>query len=318
MKTSPGLIVALRLKLMEVQAENKKLGGEIASILRGSLDNKETEDIQHSKEISNDETQPHTVARDILRQRMTKVNDYKLKKETARINIRSALISRVVDTKRVQLLELRREFEHIQQLNQAKLQKSAVSLQNSDTYQDTEKKLTQVRSVLTKMQTQQQKQLFKWFTIGETNSNNIRYVLSFQPVISIRIVKQLPTSIVHNSLYTMRQYLDLLALILGVSSESLHGGSDLKQSLLAPLTQVKAQIPTWLAQIALDTITLCKQSGTLTSGANIDISQLLSTYDVDGIFFALANGSELTSTPLSSTNSPEPGIQDIAAFIADL
>ena len=319
-KTSPALAMRLRLQLLAAQEQNRRLGRDIESILSAAMDSgnavdtdTDKENLPHAAELP----PKHTAMQEVLRARMTKVNDYKHKKEEARIKIRTDAVSDTVDAKRQEVAQLKLELQQLSHLNKANATTPAANPRDSPEYKEAQWQVDQIQPVLSRQRTQQLQQLYKWFLIGKTTSANIRYVIAFQPMVSIRIAGQLPTSIVHNSLYTMRQYLDLLAVALAVPPESLHGGSDLKQSLLLPVSQIKTQIPVWLAQIALDTVTLCQHSGTLPRDTPTDTGQLLTTHDVDGVLYALASGQKLAATAATTPSPPPLSLQDIAAFIAD-
>ena len=284
-KTSPQLITTLKFKLLTINDTNEKLNKQIDSILKQSL----------SKE-SDDNTSNHGGM--LLKQRMSKVNNLKVRKNIGQLRIRLENMTNNIKNKRQYISKLKNELEEMKGYKPKEIHNVSENV-SPDQFE-------QISRVVTKRQEQCIQMLNQWFIISKTRSRDIPYTISFQPIISTRISSKLPTNVVRDSIFKIFQYLNIRArlqsLILPyatmkvVAQNQLPSDDSTPEYTMDELIQLRDQyvtehIPIWLTKITFNVVHLCQYNSLLPpSYIPIDISYIIDQIDIDELLYGLYTG----------------------------
>ncbi|CAB4251915.1 similar to Saccharomyces cerevisiae YBR128C ATG14 Autophagy-specific subunit of phosphatidylinositol 3-kinase complex I (with Vps34/15/30p) [Maudiozyma barnettii] len=321
-RTSPQLAMTLRFKLLTVQDENKRLNKKIDNILNVSMDKNGTQ----REDISAGER--------LLKTRMRRVNDLKMRKKNGQLKIRISNVSNSIDKKRMFIQKLKQHITdfHMSKINPVHQHKRII---REHRHEEDDERLKQVQIVLTKRQRQNIESLNQWFVINKTSSMDIPYTLLFQPVISTRTANKLPPGLVKNSIFTMFQYLKIRTTIqctqlpyptMKPSSLLLEEGQHDRDYILRDIVEmidetVTESIVMWLTKLTINMVYLCQVNHNLPSQEHTDPVSLLEQFDVDGLFYSLYLGQLLPLTNKSQPNSyikPTHSFQNMFDAITDL
>lgn len=266
----------------------------------------------------------------LLKQRMYKVNNLKMRKNNGQLKIRLENMTNNIESKRQYIMKINNELV-VMNTNKPK----EVHRVSGNVSQD---QVEQLERLVTRGQEQSITELNKWFMINKTRSRDIPYTICFQPIISTRTSVKLPANVVRDSIYKIFQYLTTRATLQSLTlpyptmripterpttnDENTVSEYTMQELIQLGDTYITEHIPMWLTRATLNIVYMCRHNGILPQPhIPIDIPYLVDQIDVDGLLYGLYTGhipnsnKYIHSDPHMSTHNR---FQDILGTIEQL
>lgn len=156
--------------------------------------------------------------------------------------------------------------------------------------------IAQVQTMLRRRQVAVHDELTSWFLVRNTERwFEIPYVMWFQPIVSLRNVFKLPGQLIALSVLRMAQYLQILERIYSFSLPFTLGPSfTLKWAIELDDQLIYRNLIHWLTTLTINLVVCLQRLDLIPVSQKFpDIARLLDEYDIDGLFYQLANRLEV-------------------------
>ncbi|GAV48423.1 hypothetical protein ZYGR_0I07200 [Zygosaccharomyces rouxii] len=296
MSSSPHLLLKLKLDLLILRETNGHLKSRVEDILEyglGQIAGKEPKSASTN------------VKGDILGRRLRKLDSVILRRKNNRVKYRISQLNRRIYEKRHRIEALRSKLQLPSKIGIHEKELKAKRESQELTISEGKQQLTQIRKVLLKSQLSKIRSLVEWFVIRKRESYEFPYTLAFQPIVSLRNVYKLPSSVVWGSISTMSRYLKLFAEILFFTLPHNElvapNAPELELEVSAKTADESSSdentIVDHLTKIFINIIQISRHLN-LISKDPIDLAWMLDQNDLDTLFYNMAMRLETKSKPV--------------------
>ncbi|QLL31332.1 hypothetical protein HG536_0B01950 [Torulaspora globosa] len=292
--TSPNILARLKIDLLMLREENRRLKDRVESILAYGLGVMEGSEAAAVVERTLEEGH-EDVEGEILGQRLLKLNQLRAKRKHNRIRYRTAQLLSSLEAKKRTIDRLTQEREKVPVLDvnaEEKLSRVRTAVLVEKTSQ-----IAQIQRVLLNSQEAKLNSLRRWFIIRKRDSYEFPYSIAFQPVVSLKNFYKLPPMVAWGSISKMSEFVVLLSEVLqyklpcelpDASFKALRAADNTVEDAYDDDTNVAEH----LTKLLVNIIQLARRAG-LMSKNPVDLAWMLDQLDIDTLFYNMATSTEI-------------------------
>lgn len=287
--TSPNILARLKIDLLMLREENRKLKDRVESILEyglGVMEAPGDAEVERTVEEGQED-----VEGEILGQRLLKLNQLRAKRKHNRIRYRIAQLSSSLEGKRRTIERLKHESERVSVLDVSEEEK--LSRVRTAVVVEKTGQIAQIQRVLLNSQEAKLNSLRKWFIIRKRDSYEFPYSIAFQPVVSLKNFYKLPPMVAWSSISKMSEFVILVSEVLQYRLPY-----ELPNAFKAPRATAEDaydddnNVAEHLTRLLVNIIQLARRAG-LMSKSPVDLAWMLDQLDVDSLFYNMAASTEI-------------------------